>query len=219
MPDQTADRPIRVLIADDHDLLREGLATFLEARPDLTLIGQASNGVEAVRLCRELNPDVVLMDLVMPEMDGVTAIRLIHAAQPEVRIIALTSFGDDKLVRAALEAGATSYLLKNISAARLAEAIRATQSGLPTLSPEVAGVLVRTEPTPDVPSPAGLTTREHEVLSLMTAGATNAEIARRLHISRFTVKNHVSSILSKLAVSSRTEAVIAALDRGLVPRH
>ena len=219
MTDQAADRPIRVLIADDHDLLREGLATFLEARPDLTLVGQASNGVEAVRLCRELTPDVVLMDLVMPEMDGVTAIRLIHAAQPEVQIIALTSFGDDKLVRAALDAGATSYLLKNISAARLAEAIRATHSGLPTLSPEVAGVLVRAEPTPAGPSGADLTARELEVLGLLAAGATNAEIARRLHISRFTVKNHVSSILSKLAVCSRTEAVIVALDRGLVPRH
>ena len=117
---------IRVIVADDHDMLREGLATFLSMYHDLELVGEVASGAEALRLCQELEPDVVLMDLIMPEMDGVTAIKLIHAGQPQIRIIALTSFGDADLVRAALRAGATSYLLKNVSADRLAQAIRAT---------------------------------------------------------------------------------------------
>ncbi|RME69751.1 MAG: DNA-binding response regulator [Chloroflexi bacterium] len=206
---------IRVLIVDDHDMLREGLHAFLKAFPDLQLVGEAASGVEAVRLCRELNPDVVLMDLVMPEMDGVTAIRLIHQAQPAVKIIALSSFGEDELVWSALNAGATSYLLKNISADRLAKAIRATRAGLPTLAPEVTHALVDGDVQSFSPA-AELTPRELEVLQLLVEGLTNTAIAQRLNLSKFTVKNHVSSILSKLGVASRTEAVSLALKHNIV---
>jgi len=201
---------IRVLIVDDHDMLREGLASFLGACPDLERVGEAAGGVDAIRLCRELLPDVVLMDLVMPEMDGVAAIQAIHAEHPEIRIIALSSFGEDKLVKAALRAGATSYLLKNIPAARLAEAIRATCVGLPILSPEITLSYSETVDAPGVPAGNELTARELEVLNLMAAGLANAAIAARLNISIFTVKNHVSSILVKMGASSRLEAVSQA---------
>ena len=204
----TKPKRIRVLIVDDHDMLREGLAAFLRACPDLERVGEAANGSDAVRLCRELKPDVVLMDLVMPDMDGVAAIQAIHGELPEIRIIALSSFGEDKLVKSALRAGATSYLLKNIPAARLAEAIRATCMGLPILSPEITLSYSGAAAAP----PAGneLSARELEVFELMAAGLANATIAARLHISVFTVKNHVSSILVKTGASSRLEAVSQA---------
>lgn len=210
--------PIRVLIVDDHDMLREGLAAFLNGFPDLVMVGEASSGVEGIRLCQELLPDVVLMDLVMPEMDGVLAIKAIHETQPEVKIIALSSFSEDKLIRSALAAGATSYLLKNVSAERLADSIRTTHAGLPTLSPEVKSILVELEPL-DSPASSGLeplTPRELEVLVCMAAGLTNAEIAQRLGISQYTIKGHVSNILGKLDVNSRTEAVAYALRNNLV---
>ena len=209
---------IRVLIVDDHDMLREGLATFLRAFDDLKLVGEAASGVEAVRLCREHKPDVVLMDLLMPELDGVSAIQQIHLEQPQIKIIALSSFSEDELVKSALRAGATSYLLKNVSAARLAEAIRTTQSGLPTLSPEITGALIETAPAAPPPPAASepLTQRELDVLRLMVAGMTNAEIAQRLKISPFTIKGHVSNILGKLGASSRTEAVAFALKNKIV---
>jgi two-component system, NarL family, response regulator LiaR len=212
------EKPIRVLIVDDHDMLREGLAAFLHGFPDLAMVGEAPSGVEGIRLCQELQPDVVLMDLVMPEMDGVTAIKMIHEVQPEIKIIALSSFSEDKLVRSALLAGATSYLLKNVSANRLADAIRTTHTGLPTLSPEVKSLLIEAE-SPDARTNAGpdsLTPRELEVLSCMAAGLTNAEIAQRLGISQYTIKGYVSNILGKLDVSSRTEAVAYALRNNLV---
>lgn len=202
--------PIRVLIVDDHDMLREGLSTFLRAFPDMRLVGEAANGAEAVQRCRELAPDVVLMDLIMPEMDGVAAIRAINAAPPRPAIIALSSFGEEQLVRAALEAGARSYLLKNVSAESLAEAIRLARAGISSLSPEASGALAgRPEPTPE------LTPREREILRLLIDGDTNAEIAARLGLSLYTVKNHVRNLLGKLGVSSRTEAVSLALQRGL----
>lgn len=203
---------IRLLVVDDHDMLREGLAAFLRAFPDLDLIGEAGGGEEAIQQCRDLQPDVVLMDLIMPEVDGVTAIGIIHQEMPDIKIVALSSFGEDKLVRDALQAGATSYMLKNVSANNLAEAIRATYAGLPTLAPEVTRSLLNQPTTQTITSiTAVLTQREQEVLNLMADGLSNAEIGQRLNISIFTVKNHVSSILSKLNVNSRTEAVSLAL--------
>jgi NarL family two-component system response regulator LiaR len=197
---------IRVVIVDDHDMLREGLAAFLKAFRDMQLVGEAANGEDAVRLCTRLAPDVVLMDLVMSGMGGVEATRLIHEKRPGVRIIALSSFEDEELVKSAIRAGATSYLLKNISADRLAEAIRSSLAGLPTFAPEVAPALV--EERPPVPSsiPNDLTRREREVLGLLSSGLSNSQISRRLDISLNTVKNHVGNILSKLGARNRTEA-------------
>jgi two-component system, NarL family, response regulator LiaR len=208
------DRPIRVMIVDDHDMLREGLNAFFKSFDDLKVVGEAASGEEAVRLCHELEPDVVLMDLAMPEMDGNTAIQLIHAQQPQVRIIVLSSFSETRQVKAALQNGATSYLLKNISASKLAEAIRSTMAGLPTLAPEATQALIDSVTAPQsTPVSAGLTERELEVMNLMVKGLPNNQIAEQLNISVFTVKNHVSSILSKLGVSSRTEAVAWKLNQ------
>lgn len=205
--------PIQVLIVDDHDMLREGLVSFLRAFHDFKLVGEASNGHEAIRLCQELKPDVVLMDLMMPEIDGVTAIQIIHQANPNIHIIALSSFNDDTLVKDALRAGATGYLLKNISANRLAEAIRASHAGLPTLSPEIAQAILNKHDSPVVPNGNKLSQREKEVLNLIITGLSNAEIGQQLNISTNTVKNHVSNILVKMNVSSRTEAVSQALQK------
>jgi two-component system, NarL family, response regulator LiaR len=209
---------IRVLIVDDHDMLREGLAAFLQGFPDLEMVGEAASGEEGVRLFEELKPDVILMDLVMPGMDGVKAIKAIHDIQPDIKIIALSSFSEDKLVRSALMAGATSYLLKNVSAERLADAIRTTHSGLPTLSPEVKSLLVDIPRTTSSTSSnlEPLTPRELEVLGCLVTGLTNAEIAQQLGISQYTIKGHVSNILGKLAVNSRTEAVAYALRNNIV---
>jgi NarL family two-component system response regulator LiaR len=206
---------IRVMIVDDHDVLRNGLAVFLSTWDDMELVGEATTGLEAVQQCEILQPDVVLMDLVMPEMDGVTAIRLIRQRYPEVRIVALTSFDDGELVRSALQAGALSYLLKNISAAELVTAIRSAYSGKVMLSPEVAQVLISTV-SRSTRTGYELTEREQEVLSLMAKGLPNHEIAQRLSITHFTVKKHVSNILAKLDVSSRTEAVAFAIQHRLV---
>ncbi len=207
--------PIRVLIVDDHDMVRSGLEVFLETFEDLSLIGQASGGEEAVRLCVELQPDVVLMDLMMPGMDGVVATRNILKACPTVKIIALTSFKEKNLVHDALQAGAISYLLKNVSIDELSNAIRSAHLGRSTLAPEATQALIEAVTRP----PAigfDLTDREQEVLRLMTDGMSNREIAERLMISHSTVKNHVSNIFSKLAVTSRTEAVALAVQHNLV---
>jgi len=206
-------KPIRVLIVDDHDMLREGLASFLRAYPDLEMVGEASSGNEAIRLCRDLQPNVVLMDLIMPEMDGVTAIQIIHQEFSNIKIIALSSFSEDKLVKSALRAGATGYLLKNVPATRLAEAIRATNAGLPTLSPEITQSFSEKSESPSMPTGNELTPRESEVLKLIIGGLSNAEIGLQLNISTYTVKNHVSSILVKMGVSSRTEAVSQVLQQ------
>jgi len=206
---------IRVMIVDDHDMVRSGLEVFLETCDDLTLVGDASNGNEAVRLCIELQPDVVLMDLIMPGMDGVDATRAIRQACPNVQIIALTSFKDRDLVHEALQAGAIGYLLKNISIDELADAVRAAYVGKSTLAPEATQALIEAATQPPTPG-HDLTLREREVLALMVEGLNNREIADRLTISRSTVKNHVSNILSKLGVTSRTEVVALAVQHNLV---
>ncbi|MCL5960626.1 MAG: response regulator transcription factor [Chloroflexi bacterium] len=207
--------PIRVLIVDDHAVVRSGLAAFLLAFDDLELAGEAASGAEALRLCAQAQPDVVLMDLVMPEMDGAAATRAIRQAHPNVQVIALTSFKEEGLVQGALQAGAIGYLLKNVSSNELASAIRAAKAGRPTLAPEAASALINT--VTRSPSPGfDLTDREREVLALMVEGLNNPDIAERLVVSRSTVKFHVSSILSKLGVGSRTEAVALALQNHLV---
>jgi len=213
MDDETA---IRVMIVDDHALVRSGLEAFLLVQKDLKLVAQAKNGQQALALCAEAQPDVVLMDLLMPGMDGVEATRLIKAQHPQVQVIALTSFKDQELVQGALQAGAIGYILKDVSATELADAIRSAHAGRPTLSPEATQVLIQSSLKGKAIGD-DLTAREREVLRLMIDGLNNPEIADRLVISRGTVKFHVSSILSKLGVSSRTEAVSVALQKHLIP--
>jgi len=196
-------------------MVRRGLATFLKIFDDLELAGEAASGQEAVQLCAQLQPDVVLMDMVMPEMDGATATRLIRKQSPSVQVLALTSFKEEILVQSALQAGAIGYLLKDVSADELAQAIRAAHAGRSTLSPEAAQALVHATSQPPAPG-IDLTERELEVLSLMVEGLNNLQIAARLTVSPSTVKSHVSSILSKLEVTSRTEAVSLALRNRLV---
>jgi NarL family two-component system response regulator LiaR len=206
--------PIQVVIVDDHAMLRKGLAVFLLSYSDLKLVGEASNGEEALALCAEKRPDIVLMDLMMPIMDGVTATRLIRHDYPEIQVIALTSFGEETLIKSVLEAGAISYLFKKVSADDLAKAIRAARAGFSTFAPEVTEILVRS-----VQQPAAafqdLTAREREVLALMVKGMGNNEIAAQLMISLSTTKTHVSSILGKLGLTSRTEAIVKVLEHNL----
>jgi len=206
---------IRVMLVDDHNVVRSGLAAFLSAYDDLQLVGEARNGLEAVSLCRQVEPDVILMDLMMPEMDGIAATRAILAEHPDIKIIAMTSFEQDELVHGVLAAGAISYLLKNVTADDLAKAIRHAVSGRSTLSPEAARVLIQaTRPTQEPVS--SLTEREREVLNLVVQGHSNQQIADALVVSIATVKAHISSILSKLEVSSRTEAIAYAIKHRLV---
>jgi NarL family two-component system response regulator LiaR len=210
-----ASQTIRVMLVDDHNVVRSGLATFLRAYEDLQLVGEAKNGLEAVNLCREKKPQVILMDLMMPEMDGIAATQAILADYPEIKIIAMTSFEEEELVQGVLAAGAISYLLKNVTSDELANAIRDAVSGRSTLSPEAARVLVQaTRPTKD--PLVDLTEREREVLNLVVQGQSNRQIADAMVISIATVKAHVSNILSKLQVSSRAEAIAYAIKHKIV---
>lgn len=208
--------PIRVLIADDHGVVREGLRAYLELEPDIQVIGEARDGLEAVRRAQELQPDVVLMDLVMPNMDGVDATQRIKESRPQTHVIILTSFLDDERVVPAIRAGATSYLLKDVAAADLARAIRGARAGQAQLHPEVARRLMQQVTTPrKADAGAQLTEREREVLRLLAEGRSNKEIARALVVSERTIKGHVSNILGKLGLQDRTQAALFAVRNGL----
>jgi len=209
------DKPIEVVIVDDHNIVRSGLGAFLMVFDDLEFVGEAGSGQEAVRLCDQVQPDVVLMDLVMPGMDGAQATRIIREKRPDIQVIALTSFKEQALVEGALEAGAIGYLLKNVDADELAGAIRSVHAGRPSLAPEATQALIQASTGP-AKRQYQLTEREQEVLALMVPGLSNPEIAARLVVSKSTIKCHVSSILSKLGVSTRTEAVALALHEDLV---
>ncbi|MBI5929575.1 MAG: response regulator transcription factor [Chloroflexi bacterium] len=205
---------IRVLIADDHAVVRQGLKMFLSLNSDFEIIGEATNGAEALRMAHQLNPDVVLMDLLMPEMDGITATAAIRRELPDTEVIALTSVLEDKSVTGAIRAGAIGYLLKDTESDELIRAIKAAANGQVQLSPKAAARLMREIRTPE--SPESLTDRETEVLRLLAQGKANKEIAAELVIGEKTVKTHVSNILSKLNVSSRTQAALYAVRIGLV---
>jgi len=201
---------IRVMLVDDHAMVRRGLATILTVFDDLQLVGEAESGEAAIQLCAEVLPDVILMDMSLPGMDGAATTVAIRKQFPQIQVIALTSFKEGKVIKMALEAGAIGYLLKDISADDLAWAIRAAHAGRVTLSPEAAQVLVETANLPPAPG-LDLTERERQVLALMIEGLNNTQIAGRLTVSPSTIKSHVSNVLAKLGVASRTEAVTLAL--------
>jgi two-component system, NarL family, response regulator LiaR len=214
----SASPPIRVLIVDDHGVVREGLRAYLELEPDIQVVGEARDGQEGVQRAQELQPDVVLMDLMMPRMDGVEATAAIKEQQPETHVIVLTSFVDDDRVVPAIKAGATSYLLKDVAASDLARAIRGARAGQAQLHPEVARRLMQQVTTPrKVEAITQLTDREAEVLRLLAEGRSNKEIARSLVVSERTVKGHVSNILGKLGLQDRTQAALYAVRHGLAP--
>jgi two-component system, NarL family, response regulator LiaR len=212
----TPSQAIRVMLVDDHTMVRHGLATFLRVYDDLLLVGEAESGEAAIQLCAEVIPDVILMDMVLPAMDGATATHTIRQQFPQVQVIALTSFKEGELIKHALESGAIGYLLKDVSADDLARAIRAAHAGRATLSPEAAQELVQTSHQSPAPG-YDLTEREREVLILMIEGLNNTQIAGKLNVSPSTIKSHVSNILSKLGVASRTEAVTLALRNHIAP--
>jgi NarL family two-component system response regulator LiaR len=213
---------IGVLIVDDHAVVREGLRTFLELQDGLEVVGEAADGVQALEQARRLRPDVVLMDLVMPELDGVGAMQALRVEVPESRVIVLTSFLEDDRLLPAIQAGAAGYLLKNVEPSELARAIRAAHRGETIIDPSVASRLVQAladGATPRAAEPERLTRREHEVLALIAGGRSNKRIALELGISEKTVKTHVGHVLAKLGVADRTQAALLAVRDGLVGRR
>lgn len=206
---------IRVLIVDDHAMVRKGLSSFISAYNDFELVGEAKTGEQAVRMCEQYQPDVVLMDLIMPGMGGTEATRLIREKSLKVQVLALTSFKEREQVKAAIQAGAIGYLLKDISADDLAQAIRQAHAGKPALAPEAAEILMQAVRNPEVRLGDDLTEREREVLTLLVNGLNNQQIADRLVVSLSTAKSHVSNVLSKLQATTRTEAISYALKHGI----
>jgi two-component system, NarL family, response regulator LiaR len=208
---------IKVLYVDDHEMVRIGVSAYLSAQPDIEVVGEASDGKEGVKLALELRPDIILMDLVMKEMDGIEATKRIIENWPEAKVIIVTSFLDDEKVYPALEAGATSYMLKTSKASEIANAVRATYQGQTVLEPEVTGkMMMKMRQKTQVLPHEELTSREFEILLLMAQGKANQEIADELFIALKTVKTHVSNILSKLQVQDRTQAVIYAFKHSLI---
>ena len=208
--------PITILLVDDHAVVRQGLRTFLELQPDMVVVGEAGNGQTAVALTKELTPDVVLMDLVMPQLDGIEATRRIRALSPQTQVLVLTSFTEDDKVFPAIKAGALGYLLKDVTPGDLIKAVQAAARGEAQLHPEIAQKLMaEVTGKAATPTPATLTERETEVLRLIARGHNNQEIAAALTISHKTVKTHVSNILSKLHLADRTQAAIYALQQGI----
>jgi NarL family two-component system response regulator LiaR len=206
---------IRVLVVDDHAMTRRGLATFLSVYEDLELVGEAADGTAAIQICREMMPDVVLMDMVMPGIDGATATSKIRQRSSQTQVLALTSFKDAALVQKALQAGAIGFLYKDVSADELASAIRAAHAGFGTLSPEATKAMM--PPRDSLPQEGdALTTREREVLTLMVAGFSNPTIAENLTVSPSTIKTHVSHILHKLGAATRAEAASLAVRQHIV---
>ena len=212
--------PIRILIVDDHAVVREGLRTFLELQDGLQVVGEAADGEQAIEQAEELAPDVILMDLVMPRLDGVGAMRELRVRVPAARVIVLTSFLDDERLLPAIRAGAAGYLLKDVEPSELARAVRAARDGDAILDPTVAARVVRAFADGSAPAaplrPERLTRREHEVLTLIAQGRSNKRIAYELEISEKTVKTHVGHLLAKLGVTDRTQAALLAVREGLV---
>jgi len=214
--------PIRILLVDDHAVVREGLRGFLALQPGFEIVGEAADGIEAIDQAAALEPDVILMDLVMPRLDGVSAMRELHRRSPHSRVVVLTSFLDDDRLLTALESGAAGYLLKNSQPAELARAVRAAHAGEAIIDPTAAARLVRALSDRPRPTPGAafehLTARERDVLRLIAGGRSNKRIALELGISEKTVKAHVGHVLAKLGVSDRTQAAVLAVQEGLVQR-
>ena len=208
--------PIKVMIVDDHPIVRSGLGTMLRAFDDLELVSEASSGSIALAKCQETTPDVILMDMVMPEMDGLETTRTILDQYPSVKIIMLTSFTKESMVQDALEAGATSYLLKDVPIDELADAIRLAYADQPTLSPEATRSLIKSKKNLPEEYDSGLSTREKQVLALVVEGMSNEEIAEKLYISQATVRHHVSACINKLGAANRTQAAVLAVKHNLI---